>query len=371
MIAPQVAMVVPSARRLGGGDIWLEQLLTCLRPEGIVPAVIFEADGELARHAAELGLDVTIVPGGASEPPGRAPANELVVRLAQILTRLRPDVTVFWSPRAQIYGSAAHKLAGSPGRTMWVQHVMPSGYHVHREASLAPADRVICVSSAVQRRQRELYPQSPTRVVHPGLDLAQSALPCSRAQWSLGCAGPGPVIGLVGRVEPWKGQDVAVHMLARLPLADARLVLIGERHSPTWPDFASRVERLAHELHVTQRVIFAGHLRDVPALLPALDVLLCASREEGFGLAIIEAMASGVPVVATRCGGPEDILEHERTGLLTSTEDPVELACAVSLLLGHPALATAIAARARSAWRERFTGQQSAKAFASALRDTG
>jgi glycosyltransferase involved in cell wall biosynthesis len=168
-------------------------------------------------------------------------------------------------------------------------------------------------------------------------------------------------------VEPWKGQDIAVRMLADLAIADARLVLIGERYSPTWPDFGPYLQGLARDLEVADRVLFTGHRGDARALLPALDVLVCASREEGFGLAIIEAMAAGVPVVATRCGGPQDILEHQRTGLLAAPDDPAELARAVRVVLHHPDMATAIAKRAHLAWRERFTGQRSAAAFASAL----
>lgn len=367
MTTPAVAMIVPSANRQGGGDIWLEQLLTHLPAEGIAPTVIFEADGELVRYAADLGLGSVILPRRAPGTPGAVHA--LSVELAEVLTQLQPDVTVCWSPRAQLYGSAAHQLAGMPGQTMWVQHVIPSRYWLHRAASSAPAGLVICVSSAVERRQRELYPRSRTRVVHPGISQPQAVRSRQEARERLACVGPGPVVGLVGRVEPWKGQDIAVRMLADLAIADARLVLIGERHSPTWPGFGAYLRDLARDLQVADRVLFTGHRGDASALLPAFDVLVCASREEGFGLAIIEAMAANVPIVATRCGGPQDILEHQRTGLLIAPDDPAELASAVRVILRHPDMATAMANRARSAWRERFTGRRSATVFASVLNE--
>jgi glycosyltransferase involved in cell wall biosynthesis len=131
----------------------------------------------------------------------------------------------------------------------------------------------------------------------------------------------------------------------------------------------------------------------VPVLLHGLDILVCASREEGFGLAVLEATATGVPVVATRCGGPEDVIEHGATGLLVPAEDPVALAgaveqllaagllrCmpmigdavalagAVEQLLASPQLATRMTARAKARYREEFTGDHGAARFTGAIR---
>jgi glycosyltransferase involved in cell wall biosynthesis len=177
-----------------------------------------------------------------------------------------------------------------------------------------------------------------------------------------------PVIGVVGRIEPWKGQDIAVRMLARLGNKASALVLIGDRHSTSWPEFSCQVDALAAELNVADRVVFTGHRIDASALLRGLDVLVCASREEGFGLAVLEAAAAGVPVVATRCGGPEDMIEHEVTGLLVPPEDAAALADAVERVLASPVMAARIAGRAQLLYRERFTGDHGAARFAAALR---
>lgn len=211
-----------------------------------------------------------------------------------------------------------------------------------------------------------LYPQSPTHVLHPGIDLPD-AVSRETARARLGCpmTGPmtGPLIGVVGRVEPWKGQDLAVRMLADLAarVPAVRLVLIGQQRSATWPEFGAEVAALTHELGLADRVVFAGHIGDASALLSALDVLVCASREEGFGLAAVEAMAAGVPVVSTRCGGPEDVVEDGRTGLLVPAEDPGRLAHAVERVLSDHGLAADLVIRARDAWRARFTARRSAE----------
>ncbi|MGH3998793.1 MAG: glycosyltransferase [Pseudonocardiaceae bacterium] len=175
----------------------------------------------------------------------------------------------------------------------------------------------------------------------------------------------------MGRIEPWKGQDVALRMLAELLARrlDVQLVLLGEQQSPTWPKFGSQVTALTDRLGVADRVRFAGHVRDVPTILPALDVLVCASREEGFGLAAVEAMAAGVPVVSTRCGGPEDVIEHEQTGLLAACEDALGLADQVNRVLADSGWAKALVDRARDSSRVRFTALRSAEAFARVVRD--
>jgi glycosyltransferase involved in cell wall biosynthesis len=356
-----LALVIPSARREGGGDIWLAELLRHLGPDH-APLAVFEHDGELAAAAGDYGCAVEILPrpdGPGEDPLALAPA------LAAVLGRRSPEVTVFWSPRAQLYGSPAHRLAGQPGRTAWVQHVIPSRFWLHRKASMLPTDAVLCVSGAVRREQERLYPRWPVRVVHPGVDLAGGVLTRDAARAELGLDGPMPTVGVVGRVEPWKGQDVAVRMAALLRdrQVPVRLILLGQATSATWPEFGAEVRALVAELGLTERVDFVGHVVDVHRLLPALDVLMCASREEGFGVAVVEAMAAGVPVVATRCGGPEDVVEHGVSGLLVGSDDPEGLADAVELVVNRPDLAAWMAQRAHRAWSARFTGQRSAQRF--------
>lgn len=358
---PGLAIVVPSARREGGGDVWLDGLMRHLPGLGIAPLVVFEGDGELVERAVGYGCRAVV----AAQPDDAA----LTAFLVEFFSTHRPMATVFWSPRAQVYGAPAHLAAGSPGRTAWVQHVMPSDFWIHRDASALPADAVVCVSTAVATRQRDLYPGCPTQVVHPGVDRAD-VLPTAVASAQLGLAGAGPFVGVVGRVEPWKGQDIAVRMLVELRRRGlgARLVLIGEARSRTWPEFGPDVADLADELGVCEYVSFTGALGDVPALLPALDVLVCTSREEGFGLVAVEAMAAGVPVVSTRCGGPEDVVEHEVTGLLAASEDAVGLANQVQRVLSDPSSAAGRVRGAHELWCRSFTARCSAEAFAELVR---
>jgi glycosyltransferase involved in cell wall biosynthesis len=127
-----------------------------------------------------------------------------------------------------------------------------------------------------------------------------------------------PVIGIVGRIEPGKGIEPLLEampaVLARCP--DAALLVIGD--GPT----RQESERLAAQLGVAAAVRFTGHRSDVPELLAAMDVLAAPSTaEQGLGYSVLEAMCSGVPVVASRCGGPAECVVHGESGLLVPMAD--------------------------------------------------
>jgi glycosyltransferase involved in cell wall biosynthesis len=101
-------------------------------------------------------------------------------------------------------------------------------------------------------------------------------------------------------------------------------------------------------------VVFAGMRRDIPSLLPLMDLFVLPSLYEGFGIAILEAMAAGRPVVATAVGGIPEVVVHGETGLLVPPGDPVALADALHELLAHPERARALGARGRERAREKF-----------------
>jgi glycosyltransferase involved in cell wall biosynthesis len=145
------------------------------------------------------------------------------------------------------------------------------------------------------------------------------------------------LLGVVAQISPWKGQDSAIEALRLLvgDGIDAQLLLIGSAK------FVSRATRYDNEGYLAEmrariarsgledRVSWLGEREDVPELMRALDVLLLPSREEPFGRTLIEAMALGVPVLATNVGGPREIIEDGREGYLLSPSEPAAWARAV------------------------------------------
>ncbi|MGH9124350.1 MAG: glycosyltransferase family 4 protein, partial [Acidimicrobiales bacterium] len=138
------------------------------------------------------------------------------------------------------------------------------------------------------------------------------------------------VAGMVGRLAPWKGQDVFVEAFAKaFPAGPERAVIVGAALFGE-TDFEAQLRELVVQLGLGDRVDFLGFREDVDAILPAFDVLVHASRTaEPFGQVIVEAMASGVPVVAAGAGGPREIVDPEVSGLLFPPGDVDGLAAAL------------------------------------------
>jgi glycosyltransferase involved in cell wall biosynthesis len=151
---------------------------------------------------------------------------------------------------------------------------------------------------------------------------------------------------LVGGVDRRKGQDVAVAALALLRERglDATLALVGRE---TDSDFADRVREDVERLGLERSVEFVGEVPNAGPQLARADIVIAPSRGEWTPLVLMEALASEIPVVATRVGGVEDVVTHRESGLLIDPEDPSALAAAIAELAADPHAAVAMAARGR------------------------
>jgi glycosyltransferase involved in cell wall biosynthesis len=163
-----------------------------------------------------------------------------------------------------------------------------------------------------------------------------------------------PLVGIVGRVDPEKGVNVLARALARAtgPAAGATLAVVGDVAVGSTSGAAmlrDEVERLLGD-----RVRFTGRRDDVPEVHRALDVLVNASAAEPFGRSVLEAMASGTPVVATASGGIPEFVDDGVTGLLVPPADETALAGALDRLLGDAGLRARLAEAGRAAAEARF-----------------
>jgi glycosyltransferase involved in cell wall biosynthesis len=166
-------------------------------------------------------------------------------------------------------------------------------------------------------------------------------------------------VGIVGRIDPNKGVDLFLEAAARVTmgLPQCRFLVVGGALLGTEGDLADRLVAYAGHLGLAGRVVFTGHLDDPVPAIDALDIAVQASAHEAFGLSTVEAMALGVPVVATRTDGSRDVVEHAVSGLLVD-RDASALAEAVAMLVREPALrqrlATGAAVRAQTFSEERM-----------------
>jgi len=335
---------------------------------------------------------------------GRGGAERLTVGAARRLDRSRYDLTVAyllpWKdalvPELSAAGVEAHCLAGG---TMldprWVLRlrrlVDDAGFdlvHTHAPhpavgARLAlggvpiihtehntwdryrPATRwanratyrknaaVIAVSQAVadsiQRRRSRARDRVPIHVIRHGPDLGdgQPAATRSSARRRLGLDPHVPVVGTVGNLTPKKDHRTLISAHAGLvrERPDARLVVVG-----TGPE-EQHLRRVIHSLGLDDAVVLTGSRDDVAQILPAFDVFALSSRHEGLPIALLEAMASGLPVVATHVGGIPEVVDDGVDGILVPAEDPGALGAAIRKLLDDRDLRSDLAVRGRATAR--------------------
>lgn len=180
------------------------------------------------------------------------------------------------------------------------------------------------------------------------------------------------VVGLVGRLVAWKGAEVLLRAASRLKSGnvDIRFLVVGGTLYGREPQFRRRLEDLTDALGVRNRVHFTGHRDDALALMSGCDAIChCSLESEPFGVVVVEGMALGKPVVATRTGGPEEIVEHGRTGILVDPGDVRGLAAQIADLAGHPRRRTALGDAARAMARRRFSSEAIAEPLASIYRE--
>jgi glycosyltransferase involved in cell wall biosynthesis len=208
---------------------------------------------------------------------------------------------------------------------------------------------VVCCSEAVRRSVSVCLGASAAQqtIIPFGVDAGQFAATDVATRTELGLQETGPIVGTVCRlVEPKKGLSVLLRAMAAFKQAGCpprcQLLIVGEG-----PARAS-LEALSRQLGLSDCTVFAGARRDVPRILPLLDLFVLPSLYEGFGIAILEAMAAGKPVVATAVGGIPEFVVSGETGLLVEPGHVAALAEAIGSLLHDSDRATRMGMRGRA-----------------------
>ncbi len=310
------------------------------RPHVAVPR------GRLAAAVERLGIPTTTIAGTAGSlrlHPLHTPRAlaEMALAAAQVHRAARrhgAEVVHANSIRAGIVlGLARLSTAATPTATVaHVRDCLPTG--VLSTATLrliaATATTVVANSQYTAQSVRAAAPDARLEVIYNPVDLQHwdaAHIDRGAARARLGVAGGrGLLLGVVAQLSPWKGQDTAIEALRQVceQGLDAHLLLIGSakfRARATRFDnegYVAHLRALVADAGLQDRVSWLGEREDVPELLSALDILLLPSWEEPFGRALIEAMASRVPVIATDVGGPPEILQDGREGLLLPPLQP-------------------------------------------------
>jgi glycosyltransferase involved in cell wall biosynthesis/protein-tyrosine-phosphatase len=364
---------VMSADLWAGAEVQLATTVAYLRsqPDVDVSAVLFN-DGPLASRLRELGLRVTIL------DEGRLSAFAIVRRLIGIFRDQRVDIVHTHRYKDTVLGALAAKLAGVPHlvRTVHGLREPMRGWSalkfrlyeaLDRFALMCAGDLVIAVSArmADALRSRGYRPTSVT-CIHNGVNVA--AIAASRSaddvRRELGIAANAFVIGTIGRLSAVKGHATLLRAarLIRNKRRDLRLLIVGAG------PLRRELETEAASLGIADACVFTGVREDVYDLIGAMDMFALPSLSEGIPMSVLEAMALGCPVVASRVGGVPEMIHDDETGVLVEPGDEGALAAACLRIIGDPVYAMTLGTAGRRVVAERFSSERSGRALLAAYK---
>lgn len=316
----------------GGAEMMLYQTATRLDRRMYEPVVVsLERGGKLAERLRESGIRVYEL--GFTKRPSGWPK---LFQLFNILSRERPHVLHAYMFHADIIGRLFGKLAGVPVIISSIRNENIGGRLRERLLGMTKrcADRVTAVCRAAGERQVKSGAVSSEQltVIYNGVDLTRFESVASEDPWTirreLGIPEDHFVFATVGRMEKQKNHLKLLESCAELDMAGRRITLLVIGDGSLRPD----IERKLAELDLAEHVMLAGLRSDVPRLLRAADAFVLASLWEGFPNVVIEAMASGLPIIATRTGGVSEILDPPHSGFIVEPDDREEMTKAMSTL---------------------------------------
>ena len=349
------------------------RLVGSLDRDRIEPLVVLPAEGPLRERIEASGCATEILPiawwipasnwSGAEFFAQLAGLPDRVERLRMLASKWGAEI-VHTNTVVTIEGALAAARLGLPHvwhlRGPFWKGVFPPPYFDHVRFFFATVDQlsdhVFCVSRAVERQIPPDCRQAPRSVLLDGLEVADASAPPSETRDALlrryGIDAQSRLVACVGGIQRNKGQldlvEAAKTVIPEFP--NVVFVLCGAADA----EYATQVRARIEALGLGRHFRLPGFEKDVPSVLAHVELLVHPARSEGFGLAILEAMAAGKPIVATRSGGPEEIVEDGLSGILVPAADPAALSAALRRVLGDSSLAFSLGRGAAQRAR-RFT----------------
>jgi glycosyltransferase involved in cell wall biosynthesis len=362
----RILVTVPWAEPLGGAEAMLQAVLDGAREEGHEVEPVFFEPGSWPEALTAAGIRAEVIPAGRLREAHRWVAT--VIRLARMMRRRRPDLILNWAAKTQLYGAPAAILAGMSDRVVWWQQAIPPrrGW-LDRVATLLPATAIGCYSSASARAQADLFPARRTFVVAAGAPVP----PAASQPGPLQLPSDVPVVGLIGRLQPWKGQDRLLRAQALLRERGQRMhtVIVGGDAYGLSSEYAASLPGLVSELGLSGDVTLVGQVPDAGPYIDQLDILVNASDPEPFGIVLLEGMSRGVAVLAVDSGGPAEFIDNGRTGTLARSGEAAALADALEPLLASAERRETLGRTGRESFMRDYTSAAMRKRFFANLQD--
>lgn len=367
---PRIGVVMPLAQPRGGAEVALLRFL-----DGLVPgskkllSLCFLEPGPMVEWAKARGYSTTVIETGRLRQLKRW--SDSVRSLHRWLLQNQIQIVLSWMAKAHLYVGPAAWWANIPA--LWWQHAVPARGGLELLVSLIPARRIIASSQAAAQAQRRLSGRRTELVtVYPGVNLErlQEANGTRAGRQALGLPEDALIVGIVARLERCKGIDVLIRAFCELlpEHPNLHLLIVGGLH-PLQAEYGAAVQRLPSQLGIQQHVTFSGHQGDVAVWMSEMDIVVSATYGEGFGMAIVEAMALGKAVVATSAGGVPEIVSDGVDGVLVAPGNVARLAGALARLIASPELRVQLGSAARQR-ALRFSGPRFVAEAMAAIRES-
>jgi len=343
---------IDTARTWRGGQNQVLLTVLGLRALGHRAMLVAHAAGELRQRAAE-GLDLIPL----------APKTEMDLsaawRLSRLLKRLRPDVVHAHDPHGVAMAALALSMSTEPAAPPLVA-ARRVDFHIKGNAlsrwKYRQVDCFVCASEAIRQMLiADGIPAARAVTIHEGIDLGRvAAAPAADLHADLWLPHHAPIVGNVAALVPHKGQrhliEAAAIVTKKVP--DARFVIAGEG------ELRAVLERQIKDHRLEKHVFLAGFRPDILSVHKAFDIFVMSSVTEGLGTSLLDAMACGKPIVATRVGGMPEVVIDGLTGLLVAPRDHEAMADAIVTLLRDDALRTRMGAAGQVRVREKFSAER-------------
>lgn len=332
-MAENILAISNHGTMLGGGEWSFYDLMTHL-PDSLHPLVVVPSEGELAKKIKDAEIDVQVVPLPPLRPWTMYRLIVSVIDIWRICLNHQISLIYGNGSRAAFYGG----IVGIFLRIPLVWHCRVADRDPYLDGIITALSRRIIANSYATAARFSGPVLSKVTVVHNGIDLAWFAkkveIPSSfdyDPAWKL--------ILVVARVSRWKRHDVALSAfeLAAAGEPHLHLICIGAKDN-TEPEWWSFLQERTNRSPFAERIHWLGEIDDVRPWYQRAAVLVLASENEPFGRVLVEAMASGLPVIATRGGGVSEIVGHERDALLVPAGDVSEMAAAIKKILSDEPL---------------------------------
>jgi len=313
------------------------------------PYVLVGTHGEFASQVRALGVPCDIMPIVPLDRAKPVSSSLSIARVAAAALRFRPSIIHANDMPSYQPGGCAARLLGVPV----VTHLrFPDGREGYRWFFRPSFSMAIFISESFRaealQEAPDVFPPERATVVYDAVERPRQWTDTERAaqRERLGLPADRPVVAITGQVAEVKGVWEFVEAASRLRDTSAVFAVLGD-DLRTQGAVRREMEARVAALGLADRFTFLGFRGDAPELVQAFDIVAVPSRVEPFGLASLEAMAAGRPVVASRVGGIPEVVRHEQEGLLVPPRDPEALAAGIARLVANPAERTALGERGR------------------------